>query len=702
MSKIKLLLAVACLLLPGASWSAPPAPDGEAVGLIVKFRAVSTGLQKHAVSKADAAALSQSAAVPLVSYRAMSGHKHVLRFTTRLSVVQAEAAAARLALNPEVEFAVPDRKKFPHRVPNDELFAFQWNYTDSVAGINLPAAWDLNTGSASIVVAIADTGSRPHPDAAQAWPGYDFISDAFAANDGDGRDADPTDTGDGVSAADLQTHPDLVQAPSSWHGESVAGLVAAASNNGFGVAGVNWNAHLLHVRVLGKGGGTDSDILDGINWAAGLAVPGVPDNPHPAQIINMSLGGDGPCGPAYQDTFDALIAAGKVIVVSAGNNSADVANTSPANCNGVITVAATSRNGSHASYSNVAAAPGAITLAAPGGDGAVTDRILTLSNTGSSTPLNESYVWKQGTSFAAPQVAGVAALMLTANPTLTPAQLKQILRDTARPFASGTSDDCNAPRCGAGILDAHAAVLFATQMAAPALVPATGWWWSPGNPGVGFSIEQRAGRMLVASYLYDVTGRSTWYASGPGAANGATYLGTLMSYAGGQTLTGAYRAASVTGNAGDLALSFSSPTQGMLSWPGGSMAIARYDFGAGGAAGTPPVGTPEAGWWWAPAEGGRGYAIEIQGNTLFIAGYMYDPLGNPVWYSSGPAAMSNLTHYQGQWQQYGNGTTLAGPSRTAQLINANAGALALQFSSVSSAILTLPDGRQIAIERYRF
>jgi subtilisin family serine protease len=694
-----LLLAAALLAANFATAGPAPAAPG-VTGIIVKFKAASP-LRRRALSAADAAELATTAGMPIAAARAMSGSRQVLRLESTISRTEAEAVAARLSLHPDVEYAVADGRKVPHLTPNDELFGFQWNYTDAIAGIDLSPAWDITTGTTSVVIAIVDTGSRPHPDAGISLPGYNFISDAFTAN-GDGRGPDPTDTGDGVSAADVASHPDLTPSTSSWHGEAVAGLAGAISNNGFGIAGVDWNARLVHARVLGKGGGIDSDILDGINWVAGMHVPGVPDNPNPAQIINLSLGGGGACDAAYQDTFDTLIAAGKVIVVSAGNDGADVANTSPANCMGVITVAATARTGARASYSNFGSAPGAIALAAPGGDGAMTDQILSLSNLGQYAPGVESYAWKQGTSFAAPQVSAVAALMLSVNPGLAPSQVAQILRNTSRGFPAGTGDDCLPVRCGAGLLDAYAAVLFARQMAAPALAPQAGWWASPNMSGVGFTIEVQGNHLLMGSYLYDDSGKSIWYAAGPGAINGETYLGSLMFYGGGQTLTGSYRPASFAGTAGDVALSFASPTQGTLTWPGGTLAIQRYDFGPGGASATPPAGTPEAGWWWAPSEGGRGYAIEVQGGTMLIAGYMYDTLGNPVWYLSGPAPMTDASTYQGQWQLYANGPSLTGSPRTPQLFNASAGALVIQFTSNTTANLTLPDGRQVAIQRYRY
>jgi serine protease len=682
----------------GPATNSVPAADG----IIVKFKAGSARSRKQQLSAADVAELAESAALPIVQSRAMSGARQVLKVRTPSRIADIEAAARRLAERPDVEYAEPDRRKFAQRVPNDELYGYQWNYSDPVAGIDLPAAWDSDTGAASVIVAVADTGSRPHPDAGTTVSGYNFISDPFAANNGFGRGPSPIDTGDGVTPADAATHAGLTVAASSWHGEFVAGLIGAVSNNTIGIAGVVWNASMVHARVLGIGGGADSDILDGISWAAGFSVPGVPDNPNPARVINMSLGGAGPCGAAYQDTFNAIGAAGISIVLSAGNDDTDVAGNSPANCSGVIAVAATSRTGGKSSYSNFGGAPGAIALAAPGGDGPFADTILSHCNAGEYAPANEFYAWKQGTSFAAAEVTGVAALMLAVAPNLGPSQVAQILRDTARTFPAGTGNDCNPIRCGSGILDAGSAVAFARQMSAPPVVPTTGFWWSPAEPGIGFTIEEQGSRLFMASYLFDTSGRATWYGSGPAVASGAAYLGTLATYAGGTTLYGTFQPASVSGPAGDIVLTFSSPTQGTLSWPGGTLAVQHLDFSAANAGALPGTTTPESGWWWSSEEPGRGYAIEVQGDMLFVAGYMYDGLGKPIWYASGPAPMTNTSTYQGTWQEYAGGPSLNSGPLPARVSDGDAGAITIQFDSAASGTLTLPAGRQVPIQRFRY
>src|SRR5690606_31257016 len=151
-----------------------------------------------------------------------------------------------------------------------------------------------------VVVAVLDTGITRHGDLdANVLPGYDFISDAGKANDGDGRDNDPSDPGDWVT---LNQCPGGNRAEnSSWHGTHVAGTIAAVTNNAKGVAGTAFGARILPVRVLGTCGGYDSDIADAIVWAAGGSVSGVPTNANPAEVINLSLGGGGACGRTSQN-----------------------------------------------------------------------------------------------------------------------------------------------------------------------------------------------------------------------------------------------------------------------------------------------------------------------------------------------------------------------------------------------------------------
>jgi serine protease len=241
----------------------------------------------------------------------------------------------------------------------------------------------------------------------------------------------------------------------------VAGIAAAAGDNGKGVAGVAYGAKLLPLRVIGACGGWLSDTVDAVTWAAGGKVSGVPSNPSPARVINMSLGAEAVCQASMQLAIDSAVQQGSVIIAAAGNESQPAANVSPANCKNVITVGATSRAGNSATYSNYGPE---VDVSAPGGDGSTgSENILSTVNSGTTTPAGEAYGYMQGTSMSAPHVAGVAALMLAVNPALSPAQIEQTVRDTARPLP-GTCDG----GCGTGIVDANAAV---TRVAGVAFKP---------------------------------------------------------------------------------------------------------------------------------------------------------------------------------------------------------------------------------------
>lgn len=405
--------------------------------------------------------LSAQAGIALTHVREMSGEAHVLRLPQPLPYDEVERIAKRLEQLDEVEYASPSGRRFIALTPNDTLYNQQWHYVAPAAGnygANLPAAWDITTGAASLVVSVIDTGILfDHPDlAGRTVPGYDFITDTFIARDGDGRDADASDPGDWSTAGDP-----CGASPSSWHGTHVAGTIGAATNNSTGVAGINWVSKILPVRALGRCGGTDADIIDGMRWSAGLSVPGVPANPNPARVINMSLGGSGACTSALQNAVSAVIAAGSVLVVAAGNSNAPASGFAPGNCNGVITVAATNRQGNKASYSNFGSV---VEISAPGGESG-SDGVLSTLNAGTTTPAEHNYAFYKGTSMAAPHVAGVVSLMLSINASLTPAQVLSLLQTTVTPFPSGST--CNTSICGAGIVNAAAAVQAAQGFSAP-------------------------------------------------------------------------------------------------------------------------------------------------------------------------------------------------------------------------------------------
>jgi serine protease len=418
-------------------------------GIIVRFRTAQTGVALNARVRAAQVVAAQRGLT--VSYlRSGALGIHVLRLGQKIPLADVEELAKQIAANdPIVEYAEPDGIVHALFAPNDPRYNEQWHYFEATGGINLPAAWDQSRG-ANVVVAVIDTGYRPHTDlAANIVAGYDFITSALSANDGNGRDADARDPGDWV-AAGVCDPLDQGRARSSWHGTHVSGTVAALTNNSTGVAGVAFEAKVLPARVLGRCGGTDSDVADAIVWASGGSVTGVPANASPARVLNLSLGRSGSCSTTFQNAINSARSRNSVVVVSAGNSNADAANSQPANCSGVITVAATNRNGAKASYSNFGAT---VEIAAPGGrTNTLANGVLSTLNAGNTTPGADSYQFYQGTSMAAPHVSGVVALLLSKNGTLTPNQCLAFLQSTARPFPGSCS------QCGSGIVHAAAAV----------------------------------------------------------------------------------------------------------------------------------------------------------------------------------------------------------------------------------------------------
>ncbi|WP_346960267.1 S8 family peptidase [uncultured Arthrobacter sp.] len=339
----------------------------------------------------------------------------------------------------------PDARMTAVLTPNDTRYGEQWDFTGA-NGMRIPGAWDVSTGSGS-TVAVIDTGITAHPDLdANVLPGYDFVSDATAARDGNGRDSNAQDQGDWYAAGECGQS---AAANSSWHGTHVSGTIAAVTGNAAGVAGVAPNAKVLPVRVLAKCGGSLSDIADAIIWASGGTVSGIPANANPAKVINMSLGGSGACGTTYQAAIDSAVSRGTTVVVAAGNSNQDASGFRPANCSSVVTVAASNPSGTLSYYSNYGAT---VDLTAPGGDTSVSGGgILSTLNTGTTTPSAAGYASYQGTSMATPHVAGLVALMKSKSAALTPAQVESTLKQGTRAMPGGCTKGC-----GAGLSDATA------------------------------------------------------------------------------------------------------------------------------------------------------------------------------------------------------------------------------------------------------
>lgn len=480
---IGLCLCLLAVVLPASSQGQPVPAGAENVlstvdavsrptdQIIIQFADEATAVTLLAENgEALLAPLSQAAGVTVTYARPMSGEAHVLKLPQAYPAKEVALMAARMAEVEGVNYAEPDLIKSvdgraqkspfaPNLTPNDPRFSDQWHYIytpNTAEGLNLVPAWNISTGNASTVVAVLDTGILAHTDlAGKTVPGYDMIDDPFVANDGNGRDNNPADPGDWSTPN--QCAPGDPGSDSSWHGTHVAGTIGAATNNNVGVAGVNWNAKILPVRVLGRCGGYTSDIVDGMRWAAGLAVTGVPANANPAKVLNLSLGGSGSCSTTEQNAINAVVAAGSMLIVAAGNENQNASNSAPANCNNVITVAATDRTGDRAYYSNFGSV---VEVSGPGGAQAGpgdSDGVLSTLDTGTTTPNNSNtYEYYQGTSMATPHVAGVASLIVGLRPAYTSAQVSNLLQTTARAFPAGST--CSTSICGAGIVDAFQAL----------------------------------------------------------------------------------------------------------------------------------------------------------------------------------------------------------------------------------------------------
>ncbi|HEX8705460.1 MAG TPA: S8 family peptidase [Myxococcaceae bacterium] len=386
--------------------------------------------------------------VALPGYRAVhkgyaSEHLHLVGFEAvdghAVTVAETAQLVEQLALVPGVRFTEKNLRMYPFAVPNDKNYPVQWHYP----ALNLPAAWDVTTGSASVTVAVLDTGIAVHPDlSSRISGGYDMITDATNAGDGGGRDSDPTDKGG-----------DEPNGGSSWHGTHVAGTIGAATNNTSGVAGVTWATRIVPVRVLGKQGGSSFDIAAAMTWATGGTVTGLPANPNPAKVVNMSLGGAAPPQKTYQDVIDARVAAGSIFLIAAGNENTNAADSTPCNQQNVICVGSTNFAGKRSSFSNYGTpvdvmAAGGEMREDLNGDG-YADGVLSTSFDDKNQPV---YAFNQGTSMATPHVAGIVALMAAVTPTLNHAQAESILKSTA-----SASSQCTLG-CGAGLVNAQAAL----------------------------------------------------------------------------------------------------------------------------------------------------------------------------------------------------------------------------------------------------
>lgn len=397
-----------------------------------------------------------------ITYVRNSDEIHLFQLPREIYGPDAEALCEKIRQDVRIKWCTPSYMAVGQSAtaPNDTKYVSgeQWNLgNEAPAGINAKAAWTMTPGSSSTVIAIIDGGIIPHTDisATRVLPGYDFISDATKAADGNGRDTDPTDPGD-WSVADGCPN-------SSWHGTAVTGVVGATTDNNSGIAGINQVAKLLPVRVLGKcKKGAQLDIIDAIKWAAGIGFTGSPPtNANPAKVLNLSLAIPTPCSAQLQAAIDAVRKKGVVVVAGAGNDDGvDTSQVSPASCIGVLTVGSVTRFGGKGTTTTGAR----IDIAAPGAaaSSARVDTVPTTSDSGAQTRVGDNLIggyW--GTSFAAPHVTGIVSLMKGLRPSMSPNQIAHTIKKTARPFPSNTGSDCDPSICGVGLLDGEAVVAAA-------------------------------------------------------------------------------------------------------------------------------------------------------------------------------------------------------------------------------------------------
>jgi len=529
---------------------------------IVRTRRQVQGIRivQASTSAADVGRLARRAGIALANSRQLTPSMHVLFLPHVIYGADVDATLAKLRADPAVAFADVDARRYALAgtspdLPNDPLYqptpsntppaSGQWylnapggtfvledNTTQDFAATDAVDAWNITTGSTGIVIADVDTGVRfDHPDLLRAGstslgsafggrllPGYDFVGEDYnpknseplgtfdIANDGDGWDPDPSDPGDWISSSDVANSNGLFSGDtvegSSWHGTRVVGVYGALTNNGVGVAGMSWGPWILPVRALGKGGGYDSDIQAAIQWAAGMPATGVPDNPYPADIINLSIGGsETTCPSAYQSILSSVTHLGVLVVVAAGNGGTpgqDAPVEAPGNCatvvSGVVAVAGLRNVGTKVGYSSFGPQ---VTISAPAGNciqttGDCLRSIDTTTNLGTTVPAADSYTNEQnvnlGTSFATPIVSGIAALMRSVNANLTPAQLVARLQSSATAFPANTggvpvcpandpsSGECSClgsspSQCGAGMANALSAVKAAQAPIGVIVIP---------------------------------------------------------------------------------------------------------------------------------------------------------------------------------------------------------------------------------------
>ena len=458
-----LVVALSSLVLSGAAFAGDRVnvtglSNNEPVdGFIVTYREGSASKssvlnQQRALNQAATRVFGRTKPLTLKRERTLGIGSELVVANRALDRVDAETLMRQIAVNPDVEYIEPNIRLYSTLTPNDTFFNLQYGFQSGVGGSNADQAWNLGFLGAGKIVAVIDTGYRPHVDLnANIINGYDFIANVATANDGNGRDASALDPGDWAAAG--QCYAGSPASNSSWHGTHVAGTVAAVTSNAAGVAGMAFKSRVLAVRALGRCGGTLADIADAVTWSSGGTVAGVPAvGANKASVINMSLGGGGACSAAsaMNVAINGAISRGTTVVVAAGNSNANVSGFTPASCpgpgggttNGLIVVGATDSAAKKAGFSNYGAL---VDVSAPGVN------IASTLNAGTSVPGADNYVYYSGTSMSSPHVAGLVALMHSKpSADCLPAVCERIIKANIKPFGAVPSPG----PLGTGIINA--------------------------------------------------------------------------------------------------------------------------------------------------------------------------------------------------------------------------------------------------------
>lgn len=400
----------------------------------------------------------------------------------RISSKKAQASSSRVSLkeetvnlikelekNPLVEYAEPNFIRKPNYIPNDYYYDILWNLDQ----ISAPEAWNISRGD-GVVAAVLDTGVTAHEElpASRLVKGYDFVD----------MDEDTSDAGVEISGLD-------------YHGTHIAGIIGASMDNYRGIAGVSPRAFIMPVRII-KESVSSENIANGIRFAAGLSNPSGKIPSKKADIINMSLGGEG-YSQTEKNACDAAAAQGVILLSSAGNEGTDIVYY-PAGYSSVISVSAVDKNKQIASYSNFG---NFITLAAPGGDGSsFYDFIVSLGG-----PEPNSYNAMAGTSMATPHVSGVVALMKSINSSLDSQDIFNMI--SSGKMTEDLGDPGYDSYFGYGLIDAEKSVYALNDFTSYSSVKAV-FKNSSDNIIDSFNAEKTSARTF--SYTFKVSAPGTY------------------------------------------------------------------------------------------------------------------------------------------------------------------------------------------------